>query len=249
MDSHYTDIVLLVDASSSMSHAKGAMATAVNAFIEEQRLVEDGFRCTITETFFDHAAIEGSYQRYAYTNSEGVGVGCVLETTPELDCADLWDFPELTEDNFPARGSTPFYDAVAAVIRETAERQALLPEGERPSQTVFVVVSDGEDNDSCHEDASSVEGAIQAAKDCGWQFVYLGIAQEGLSYYEKMLTKQAKDIGIDDLVVVNFSHDRFASNSRASKNSIAAAVARIGRNVAHYRVTGAGGGALAGGAR
>ncbi len=73
------------------------------------------------------------------------------------------------------RGSTALLDAVGKEIARTGAELAGLPEEQRPSKVLFVVVTDGRENASREFSLDSVKASIQTQRDqYNWSFQFIG---------------------------------------------------------------------------
>ena len=81
----------------------------------------------------------------------------------------------LHERTFQPRGGTPLWDAVGELLTRAsvrAEHRRVL--GKRAEETVVAVYTDGEENSSARFTAAEIRRLIQAKKEAGWTFVFLG---------------------------------------------------------------------------
>jgi len=152
------DIVILLDRSGSMSAIKYDAIGGYNQFIQEQRGVDGDAMVTLVQ---------------------------FCSITPHeirLDRVDLKDVPELTNLSFRPSGSTPLYDAMVWTIRRMGRVYSDLPEDEKPSSVVFVILTDGKENSSMEHTRESVFRMVeQQQNEWGWKFVYLGANQDAIS--------------------------------------------------------------------
>jgi len=148
---NFTEIVVVLDRSGSMDLIKKDMEGGYDNFMREQRLTPG--ECKVSLYQFD-------------TEYE-----VVYESVPINDVKPLMLIP---------RGWTALYDAVANTIVRTGERYSKLPEHERPSKVLFMVITDGEENRSVEysiskNGAQRVKSLIEhQTKNYQWAFVYLG---------------------------------------------------------------------------
>lgn len=91
------------------------------------------------------------------------------------DAAPLRRVRGLSARTFQPRGGTPLWDAVGELITRASVRQEqrrLL--GKRPEETVVAVYTDGEENQSVRFTGETIRRLIEAKKEEGWTFVFLG---------------------------------------------------------------------------
>lgn len=189
-----THIAVLLDRSGSMGAVKDETISGFNYFLKEQKAVGDNAFFTLVQ--FD---------------SESTDV--VHEARP------VRDVPDLNQDTYQPRGSTPLLDALGETINSTGKTLAAIPGANRPDKVVFVVITDGEENASHKFTKTQVKEMIdhQTAK-YNWQFVYLGANQDAFA--------EAGAVGISMANAANFEADRMAM-----------AFTGTSANVAQYRRT------------
>lgn len=150
-----TEIIFCVDRSGSMESIRKDMIGGFNAFLKEQRKVPTD--CKVSFYQFD------TYDP-------------LVETVYEQ--RELLIVPDLTEETFVPRGSTPLYDAVATVIRKLEERLSKTTDFDKPEKVLIVIITDGEENSSQEWHAEQVKQMIEdKTEKAGWSFVYLGANQ------------------------------------------------------------------------
>jgi hypothetical protein len=91
------------------------------------------------------------------------------------DAVPLGRMRGLTARTFQPRGGTPLWDAMGELLTRAAARadqRRLL--GKRPEETVIAVFTDGEENQSTRFGAAEIRRLIEARKEDGWTFVFLG---------------------------------------------------------------------------
>jgi len=104
-----------------------------------------------------------------------------------LDEADL---------NLTPRGGTALNDAIGKTIGIVKDRHSK----KKPDRTVFVIITDGEENSSREWTASSVKNLVeQETKQRDWMFLYIGANQDAV------LT--GKDRGISAGKALNYTSD------------------------------------------
>lgn len=189
-----THIAVLLDRSGSMGAVKDETISGFNYFLKEQKAVGDNAFFTLVQ--FDSQSTD-----------------VVHEARP------VRDVPDLNQDTYQPRGSTPLLDALGETINSTGKTLAAIPEANRPDKVVFVVITDGEENASHKFTKTQVKEMIdhQTAK-YNWQFVYLGANQDAFA--------EAGAVGISVANAADFAAERMA---------VACAV--TSHNVAQYRRT------------
>jgi Mg-chelatase subunit ChlD len=141
-----THIAVLLDRSGSMGSVKDETISGFNYFLKEQKAAGDNASFTLVQ--FD---------------SESTDV--VHEAKP------LGTVPDLNEDTYQPRGSTPLLDALGQTINSTGRTLAAIPETNRPDKVVFVVITDGEENASHQFTKKQVKEMIDhQTEKYNWQF-------------------------------------------------------------------------------
>ena len=85
------------------------------------------------------------------------------------------------------RGGTALYDAIGHCINGFTSEMEALPPHARPSKTVLLVATDGEDNSSVQFIADSVRELVQAKQDVeGWEALFMGAEQDAVREGEKL---------------------------------------------------------------
>jgi hypothetical protein len=130
------------------------------------------------------------------------------------------DVPDLNQDTYQPRGSTPLLDALGQTIISTGKTLAAIPEAKRPDKVVFVIITDGEENASHQFTKVRVKDMIdhQTGK-YNWQFIFLGANQDAFA--------EAGAVGIAVATAANYSPARTA-----------VAFAGTSLNLASYRRSG-----------
>lgn len=189
-----THIAVLIDRSGSMGSVKNETISGFNHFVKEQR--DAGDNATLTLVQFDSG-----------------GIDTLQEMTP------IKAVPDLNSDTYQPRGMTPLLDALGKTIDSTGKQLSAIPEENRPSQVVFVVITDGLENASHQFTKAKIAEMIGVQEGTyRWQFVYLGANQDAFA--------EAKGMNIN---VAN------AATFRPTAASMDAAYAATAKNVVSYR--------------
>ena len=80
----------------------------------------------------------------------------------------------LTEKEYFVRDCTALLDAVGTAIEKMENVQKHLPEDHRAGKIIFVITTDGLENSSEHFTQEQIRRKIEAKKECGWEFLFLG---------------------------------------------------------------------------
>ncbi len=148
MKQDYTHILIVLDASGSMSCIQNDIKGSFNAFLDKQR-EEPG------KTVFD------LYQ----FNDEAVRL---------VKSADLAQFHDDLMSRYECTGCTALNDAVCIAMDTIGQEFANMPEEERPANVLCVIITDGEENASRKFSTKDVKARIEHQKTkYNWEFVYL----------------------------------------------------------------------------
>lgn len=173
MKENYTHIAILLDRSGSMKKIKSDIIGGFNTLIEEQRK-EEG-ELTISLVQFD-----SQYE----TIYEKVNINSVQP---------------LSENVYIPRSTTALNDSFARLIAETSEMIKNLPDAEKPERTLFVCITDGEENASRRFSTSELKKLIETQEGNNWEFLYIGANQDSFAESEARGIKNAMNFSADTL--------------------------------------------------
>lgn len=122
MNQDLTLIAVVLDRSGSMHSVAADTIGGFNAFIAAQKALPGAAVLTL-------AQFNTSY-----------------ELTHDAVPIDL--VPDLTAATYQPGGGTALYDAIGRTILATRARVAAMPEDKRPAKTLFVIMTDGQENQS-----------------------------------------------------------------------------------------------------
>lgn len=154
-----TDIIMIVDQSSSMTSIHRETMEGYNTFLREQKAAPG--KATITLLYF------GSVPNYAYK------------------AVDIQDAPLMSTSNYHPAGGTALLDAIGKGILDTGERQNNLLASERPSRTLVVILTDGEENQSQTWKLPEIKSLLRMQEErYGWDIVFLGATEDAIKVGE-----------------------------------------------------------------
>lgn len=152
----FCDVTVVLDRSGSMQSMRDDAIGGFNSFVEEQRKIP-GDGCWSLVQFDDQ------YET-------------VFAGKPQNEV------PRLTRETFVPRGSTAMVDAVCRTIDETGLRLSRLPESERPSKVMVIVITDGQENASKTFRTHHLHERITHQREkYGWQFLFLAATQDAIA--------------------------------------------------------------------
>lgn len=138
MNENLTELVFIIDKSGSMAGLEQETINGFNSLIEKQRNNLD----TIVSTIFFNDSIN------------------VID-----DRISIKDIKVLTNKEYRVSGCTSLLDAIGETINHIKNVQSSLTEKERPSKTLFMIVTDGMENSSKEYDYPTIKKMISEAKE------------------------------------------------------------------------------------
>lgn len=120
------------------------------------------------------------YNALLKSNREGKGEAVVSTVLFDNDVRVLHDrvpierVRPLSERDYVPGGCTALLDAVGGAIRYHERVQKILPESLRPEHTLICIATDGYENASSKYTYPQVKHMIDAARERGWEFLFLG---------------------------------------------------------------------------
>lgn len=144
-----TELVFILDKSGSMSGLEADTIGGFNSMIEKQKR-ESGKAYVSTVLFNDRRIV-------------------VHDRVP------LEDIHPMTPADYVPGGSTALLDAVGQAIHHIGNVHKYARAEDRPSRTMFIITTDGEENSSRLYTYTKVRSMIERQKiHYGWEFVFLG---------------------------------------------------------------------------
>ena len=168
-----TELVFILDRSGSMSGLEKDTIGGFNAMIEKQKK-EDG-ECYVSTVLFDH------------------------ETQVIHDRVRLADVMPMTEKEYFVRGCTALIDALGGAIHHIENIHKYARPEDVPSNTVFVITTDGLENASKKYTSDEVKKMVERQKEKGWEFLFIGANIDSV--------ETAKHFGIDRDRAVDYHAD------------------------------------------
>lgn len=169
-----TEIVFILDRSGSMSGLESDTIGGFNAMIKKQQEETEG-TALVSTVLFDHESI-------------------VLH-----DRVPLAEIKPLTEKDYEVRGTTALLDAVGDAVKHIRNIHKYARAEDRPQKTLFVITTDGMENASERFSYKEIKKLIEAQKERGWEFVFLGANIDAVDV--------ARHIGIDRNDAVDYHAD------------------------------------------
>jgi hypothetical protein len=175
MNQNLTEIVVVLDESSSMGSVREATIEGFNAFVDAQR-VQPG-ECRLTLQKFNTSVPEPTF------------VSQDIRTVPVLGGFNYWP-----------NGMTALYDAIGTQIDALGKRLALTPEHQRPGKVIFVIQTDGQENISQRYNLAKINSMIEHQKSVySWDFMFIGSAKD------LDVAAVALSLGINDKSTISYA--------------------------------------------
>ena len=169
------DIIVVLDRSGSMQSIKNETISGFNSFVNEQRKLD--YHSSLTLVQFD--------DRYQI----------------DYESVDIKKVQELNTDTFVPRGLTALLDAIGKTIKTTRDRYGKLVKNDLPDKTIFVIITDGQENNSTKYNRKRIFKKIRKMeKEHNWEFVFLGANQDAIS--------EANNYGINAKRAMTYAADK-----------------------------------------
>jgi len=168
-----TEIVFILDKSGSMAGLEADTIGGFNAMIEKQRKLDGD--TWVSTVLFDN------------------------ESTVLHDRIKLDRVPKMTDRDYTVGGCTALLDAIGGAIHHIGNIHKYARPEDIPAKTMFVITTDGMENASRRYDYEKVRKMIEAQKERGWEFLFLGANIDAAA--------EAKRFGIDESHAANYHCD------------------------------------------
>ena len=173
MNKELTELVFILDRSGSMAGLEDDTIGGFNGMIKKQKA--EGEQVNVTTVLFDDQ-IDMIHDRFS------------------IDAVK-----PLTSEDYYVRGCTALLDAVGTSIKKIENVQNHLPEDHKAARVVFVITTDGHENSSREYTYPKIKKMIEAKKELGWDFIFLGANIDSV--------KEAGRMGIARNSVANYTND------------------------------------------
>lgn len=199
MKDNLIHVCFIIDESGSMYGSENDVVGGFNKTINEQKAIEEGeclvsyfkFSDNVKEMFVGRklddvkpmTVGQGFWQK-SWSNSIGLSnsatVNVTLDTTLSTIVDNLVNSNLTTGDDdtfvYSPNGCTAMNDGIGTAIDRIGKWLADMPEEERPSKNLIVIMTDGEENSSREYTLSRVKEMIQhQTEKYNWTFVYMGM--------------------------------------------------------------------------
>lgn len=155
MKQNYTHIAVLLDSSGSMGSCYTDTVNGFNRFLADQKGAPGEATLTL-RTFAD----------LSHVVHNRVNINHVAD---------------LSRCNYSVGGSTALVDSLVDLIDQTGNELAAMPENQRPSKVVVLVITDGQENCSRRFNNHQLKDRIEHQKSrYQWEFVFMGADQNAI---------------------------------------------------------------------
>jgi len=133
---------------------------------------------------------------------EAVVTTVLFDTNYKLlhDRIDIKAVAPITDKDYQVGGGTALIDAIGITINKIDNARKHTADDYRPEKTLFVIITDGEENSSREYSSDKVKGRIEhKTEKHGWEFIFLGANIDAV--------ETARHIGIKASKAVNYHAD------------------------------------------
>jgi hypothetical protein len=194
MKSNLIHVCFIIDESGSMYGSENDVVGGFNKTINEQKAIEEGeclvsyfkFSDNVKEMFVGRklddvkpmTVGQGFWQK-SWSNNIGLSNSATVNVTLDATLGDIVDNLVNGDDDtfvYSPNGCTAMNDGIGAAIDRIGKWLARMPEEERPSKNLIVIMTDGEENASREYSLKQVKDMIQhQTEKYNWTFVYMGM--------------------------------------------------------------------------
>lgn len=160
MNAELTELVFILDRSGSMNGLESDTIGGFNGMISRQKA--EGEKVNVTTVLFDDD-VEIVHDRFPID---------IIEP--------------LTDKKYFVRGCTALLDAVGQSIKKMENVQKHLPDTHKAGKVIFIITTDGLENSSVEYSYKDIKSMIEARKEDGWEFLFLGANIDAAKEAEKM---------------------------------------------------------------
>jgi uncharacterized protein YegL len=168
-----TELVFILDRSGSMAGLESDTIGGFNAMIEKQKKAAGA--CWVSTVLFSD-------------RSQVIHDRLPLEKVPPM-----------TDSEYSVGGCTALLDAIGDAVKHISNIHKYAREEDIPEHTLFVITTDGMENASHRYGSDEVKKLIEAKKEQGWEFLFLGANIDAV--------ETAKRFGIREDRAVNYHSD------------------------------------------
>lgn len=149
MKENLTSINVIIDKSGSMQHLASDTIGSFNQFLAEQKVVPGDAIFTLCTFNTDYSLVH--------------------------DFIKLGSVPDLNPKTYSPSGGTALLDAMGMTMDTVGQKLAAMPEDDRPSKVIFLIITDGQENSSSKYNVDQIKSMVEHQKSAyNWEFVFMG---------------------------------------------------------------------------
>lgn len=187
-ENRLTELVFILDRSGSMGGLESDTIGGFNSVLEKQK--KQGSKGFVTTVLFDHE-LETLHDRIPISQAK-----------------------VLTDKDYFVRGCTALIDAIGSTVDHISKIHKYARKDDVPTNTMFVIITDGYENASHVYSSDKVKKMIEAKKELGWEFLFIGANIDAV--------ETASHFGISEERAVNYRADK--KGTKAVYKSVSSAV-------------------------
>lgn len=148
MKNNITELVFILDESGSMYELKKDTIGGFNSMVSKQKNIEG--ECYVTTVLFSD------------------------RNKTIHDRINLNEVSLMTYSDYEPNGCTALMDAVGDTINHITKIHKYIRKEDVPVKTLFVIMTDGEENASRRYSRKTIKDMIKIKKESGWEFIFIG---------------------------------------------------------------------------
>jgi hypothetical protein len=182
MKAGYTHIAVVLDSSGSMASIIEDTIGGFNTFLKAQKEAEGEATLSLVEFAKGHQ-FHNNWNAWEYRGDSKYNI----RVDTKYSFMPIGAVQPLSTANYIPQGMTPLLDTIGDTLDKTGIALRAMPESERPSKVLFVIITDGEENASHVYNFQKINEMIQHQNIVyKWEFVFLGANQDAIREASKM---------------------------------------------------------------
>jgi len=156
MKKNLTELILVVDRSSSMSDVRLSTVSALKEYLNTQKQLPG-------EALLTYITFSSDYK-------------------VELEGKNIKEVNDNIFDTYVASGMTALLDAIGVAIDSVGKRFADMEESKRPEKVMMIILTDGEENSSKEYKLMQIKDKVKHQESVyKWEFLFLGADIDAIS--------------------------------------------------------------------
>ena len=191
MKKDLTELILVVDRSSSMSDARMITVSGLKEFLNTQKQLPG-------EALLSYITFSSDYK-------------------VELAGKNIKDVSDSIFDSYIPAGMTALLDAVGVSIDSVGKRLADMPEEERPEKVMMIILTDGEENSSREYKLDQIKEKVKHQEtNYKWEFLFLGADIDAISAGSSISMSKSVKLNKFDMVANMSKATAYSGSFRGS---------------------------------